>query len=607
LPVLLVLGLLVRVVFLEADPVYRAWAGYLTDEGRWTEVAREWALFRELELGNQLRLMHVIIAPVFQALIAVSFEVFDVSFASARVVSALFGIALLVAAVAFVRGRLDRTGVLFVAFGFALQPDLVFFSRIAIPEMAAMFCEVVAFALILSADRSIRRALAAGLVTALAMGMKATVFPVFFVFAVVLFVHDRAEPRKLRLLRLSAFVMGVVGPAVMVLTAGLVAISGGGGGERIGGTFGLLADFIAPNDLFGALTQLFYVPYGPAANVLLVPAWAIGGLLLVQGKKPAGPDGSLYVGTAIWTGCWIAVASLLAYFPDRYAIHVVMPLILNIGAGLSVLRRTWAVGEGPLPLGGTRAWRVFVAAWWALPAATLLAPVLLGLAATVPGFVPDGLSHRLATIVLGVLALVLGLTGPWASDRRAWLTVLITPLACAPILAGAFEVDLSEGLWALGAAETLGKALVLICAFAAAVAVSRLVSVGSRVRVSAYAYLLPLVLLWTGMMARTLVTRTYTIRDTSSLVKELAGEREFVETLTAGSLFLGNDLRYREVSPDLFRSSSPAEFVVVVLGLATIPVDGYETLAVVQPRMGRLMTPLDSRIWILQLRPQPTP
>ena len=40
----LVLGVLLRISYLDSDPHYYAWAGYITDEGRWVENARSLAL-----------------------------------------------------------------------------------------------------------------------------------------------------------------------------------------------------------------------------------------------------------------------------------------------------------------------------------------------------------------------------------------------------------------------------------------------------------------------------------------------------------------------------------------------------------------------------------
>src|SRR5258708_40256681 len=58
-------GILLRFLYLDADPDYYAWIGYITDEGRWVAHAREMALFGHLT--NTDWLVHLIVAPLFAA------------------------------------------------------------------------------------------------------------------------------------------------------------------------------------------------------------------------------------------------------------------------------------------------------------------------------------------------------------------------------------------------------------------------------------------------------------------------------------------------------------------------------------------------------------
>ena len=98
---LLAAACLLRVVFLDMDPHYYQWAGYVTDEGRWTEQARTFAQLGTVEEGGRI---HLLLAPLFQALSYVSFEVFGVSLVSARLTSARDAYDLLTV------GQLERTG-----------------------------------------------------------------------------------------------------------------------------------------------------------------------------------------------------------------------------------------------------------------------------------------------------------------------------------------------------------------------------------------------------------------------------------------------------------------------------------------------------------------
>jgi hypothetical protein len=70
---ILVLGVLLRFAYLDSDPYYDDWAGYITDEGRWVENARSLALRGTLfeEPWN----IHFLMAPLFQLGAYVAFVV----------------------------------------------------------------------------------------------------------------------------------------------------------------------------------------------------------------------------------------------------------------------------------------------------------------------------------------------------------------------------------------------------------------------------------------------------------------------------------------------------------------------------------------------------
>ena len=83
-------GAVLRLVSLNADPYCPHWRGYLTDEGRWVDQARNLVLFSSLS-ENHLSQLHVAMAPGFQLASAVSFGVFGVDYWSARLYSAVCG------------------------------------------------------------------------------------------------------------------------------------------------------------------------------------------------------------------------------------------------------------------------------------------------------------------------------------------------------------------------------------------------------------------------------------------------------------------------------------------------------------------------------------
>ena len=201
-------GIALRFLYLGADPYYHDWNGYITDEGRWIDHARALTLFGAIDsVGSRL---HLMIAPLFQAAAFAIFALFDASFWSARVVSAVGGSAVLAAFWAVYRRVASPEALLLVLAMLAVEMDLVALSRLAIPEMAAMSLSLGAFLLILGDHPGRPRLVVAGLLTAAAVGMKATVLPVVPIFAAVVLARRPAPAigaharRRARVLRCRA-------------------------------------------------------------------------------------------------------------------------------------------------------------------------------------------------------------------------------------------------------------------------------------------------------------------------------------------------------------------------------------------------------------------
>jgi hypothetical protein len=62
--IVVALGAGLRFLRLDADPHYYDWIGYITDEGRWIDQARELALFGSRNVRPSL---HVLVGPLLQA------------------------------------------------------------------------------------------------------------------------------------------------------------------------------------------------------------------------------------------------------------------------------------------------------------------------------------------------------------------------------------------------------------------------------------------------------------------------------------------------------------------------------------------------------------
>ena len=139
----LVIGVSLRFLLLDADPYYYEWAGYISDEGRWVENARSLTLFGEL--FDRYIPLHFYLAPLFQLTHCVVFRLGGVSLVTSRIFTALCGSALLVLFWGLLRRAVTGQAILLGLALLAVQADLVMLSRVAVPEMVIMFLQLLIY------------------------------------------------------------------------------------------------------------------------------------------------------------------------------------------------------------------------------------------------------------------------------------------------------------------------------------------------------------------------------------------------------------------------------------------------------------------------------
>ncbi len=135
---LMLTGIVLRFIYLDADPKFYQWIGYHTDEGRWTDQARNLVLFDQFNY-LPLQMMHLVIGSGFQFFSYLSFELFGIGFWSARLPSAIFGAGVLLAFFLVYRRYLSASACALGLVILAFDPDLLGLSRLAVPEASAMF------------------------------------------------------------------------------------------------------------------------------------------------------------------------------------------------------------------------------------------------------------------------------------------------------------------------------------------------------------------------------------------------------------------------------------------------------------------------------------
>src|SRR5262249_37695288 len=132
----------------DADPDYYSWVGYITDEGRWLAHAREMALYGHVV--NSDWLLHLLLAPLFQAISYIVFMVAGVSMWSARLPTAIAGCLLIAVYWALLRRAVTGWALLAGVLLLALDVDLIELSRVSVPETAAMLAQLGVYGLVVA-------------------------------------------------------------------------------------------------------------------------------------------------------------------------------------------------------------------------------------------------------------------------------------------------------------------------------------------------------------------------------------------------------------------------------------------------------------------------
>ena len=560
-------GIAFRFVQLGADPYYYEWNGYITDEGRWIAHARALWLFGGI--GSVGTTLHLLLAPLFQAAELLVFALADVSLASARVVSAVSGSALLIGFWAVYRRLAGPAPLLLALAMLAVETDMVVLSRLAIPEMAAMALSFAAFALAAGA-RDGRRLSAAGLVTAAAIAAKATVLPFAPILGlIVLRRRPEAGPSGWRALRW--FGAGLLIPAALGLV-GLVA-AGAVGAVRLGFTFRVLRDFVGLTDLYALVAFPFDDTLGPTLAIWGLASWlgCLGALTGAGEDEPPAARAHLH-GAVLWAGCFALLMLALEYFPSRYKVHVLIPLAVIVALGGTRLERGGLAGlhAALARLRGARG--AGAALLLAAPTALIAAAALLSLSHAM-GWDPERVRIRhgaiaLALVVVGLVArrglaslgLVRGLVWFPLLWTAAWLVAerlsLVTPRFW-PVTDGTGQA-LRWGLLAGAAAAALAAGF------------------GGWPTRAARAGFVTGALLYAGLglvrLAPGYLEPHYSMRESSrDLGILLDGVRGPIGTLGGEALFSENRLRYRSVM-DRHLPRTPLE-VVVLAGVIEDPED----------------------------------
>ena len=553
--VILALGCLLRLIHLDADPDYYAWIGYVTDEGRWIQNARDVVLFGHVVDPRQAH--HVHLAPLFHLTHLLFFKLVGISFVTTRILTAVSGCALLFVVWIFLRRVATREALVIAVLLLAFEVDLVMMSRVAVPEVPAMLFQLVAFAVIVTPPASMPRMVTGGLCLLLAVATKVTVLPVVPIFAVIAVLMSGPGARR-RLRNLAMVGAGLVVPVIPVALLWLVRQ--GGDVEGLRGTSSIVRPFLAPPSLYEIASLPFEATLAPLFNV-----WGMAVCLTFVGwaatsrSETSSTVRHWYMASLIWLGAYSVVMMSLAYFPDRYRVHLLVPLALNVAAGITLFQQIGLTGatERLRRMAPTRRLAVWTVV--GLPTAVFAAPVLASGYHLVGG---DATRLRVAMVAVAV-ALVVTVA---MLDRRVQrggspLPFLVFPVTAALAWLASSRLGLTDfpfwpapehgpWTWALGegwAAAAVAWAVTGLARRRPSWRRPAMVTAAVMYAVLSVVRVLP-----------SYVTPRYTMKQTSeNLGRELAGFHGVVATGRAESLFIANRVRYRNtpnhgVPPDAF-------------------------------------------------------
>jgi hypothetical protein len=566
--VVLLLGIALRLLQLDADPRYYMWIGYVPDEGRWVTHAREMALYGSLTQLDWF--LHLLLAPLFQLAAYLSFETLGVSLLSARLFTALCGSALLLTLWAGLRSVVPPAALLVALALAAFDMDLLQLSRVAIPEIPVMFLELVIFLLLVSRPSSAARLVLAGFLALVMTGLKATALPVVGIFAAIIAFQpaDSTGPAD-RVRRLAVFGAGFAAPLLLVTLLGALYLWRHHG--LLISLAGILKPLLATVDASTAVYSLLSLsieqPLARGLNVWALAVWVsvVGWMVTSRDDAEASRWRRYLVSAWIWIALYAGLMSVLVYFPPRYKVHIFVPMGVAAAVGIACLQN--AGGAALDRLLQARGWRgLLTLTWLGLPAAVFASPVLAAGAALFAD--ASRLRLRLACVACA-LALTVSVLRTQRSRPGVGMVLVALPLI-AELAWLALQVASDTGFpfWPVEpVASHAARSLALVAGAAATAVLTARSALRWSSRRGAWLVAVAAVCYVVVCLVRIVpgyVEPQYSLKTTSrSLSTLLNGTTARIAAFRSEGLFNENAIPYASLGGRL--SSPPPEFVVVAL------------------------------------------
>ena len=402
---MLIFGILIRFIYLDADPYDYEWVGYIIDEGRWVQYARSWAL-QGASVVPSLANIHFFVAPLFQLSNYVAFELGGVSLLTSRIFTALCGSSLLILFWATLRHSVTPQALLLGITLLAVQTDLVVLSRLAVPEMAVLFFQLVIYFVIVSNNRSSWRWVLSGMLFLAGSAMKATMVLLAPIFSVMILVMPRKPTETRRWHDLKLFWAGFAGPGMLAVLIFYFFSFESDYSRVVKDNLLTIKYFLKWSTLYNMVGFPFMSPLSDTINI-----WALALWLTILGwgslaREEIDFRSYRYLATsAVWIIGYFLLAQSMEYFPTRYKVHVLLPMALFITVGMNLIER---IGMRKIVDSLTAAkgfLGVLRLAFVSVPTAALVSPLLVSAVALL------GIdAERLATKLVCLISLTIAIT-----------------------------------------------------------------------------------------------------------------------------------------------------------------------------------------------------
>ena len=559
--IVLLAALLLRVVSLDTDPSVLISRDVITDEGWWAHNARNAVLFGQWQVDdNNLGLYS---ASLYNVLVYFSFEVFGVTYASMRMLSALAGWLTVVLAFLLIRREVSARAALFASMLLGFSNLHIIYSRTAFVESTMVF--FLALALWFWALRNQHRvfAMMSGIAFALILVTKITA--IYFLPGLILVIAAALIRRSVG--RQEALLFGsglsIVGAVYFFLFVVpnfgdwlQLNLANGSGAEWPSGPAGLI------NSTLKLLGSSFYakVPMITAFTLLslglfVVSASANGLTKAVRdAKEMEATSAALLVG-------YLFSLSFTVYQPER---RFLPALFLMVVLSSFLLEKGWtaieSLAQADYQMGAVGWFTVL----FLLPAIGILHLRLHFDSAPLEWLLK-------AIIIAGLIAIAVSLSrGRWPSRIKSNLLVasrLVLVLLFFVLYLGLAYKALE--LWGLDLRGAANDRILVIAVSVVVLVCAVIVSMRVRDARRSAPYLLCAFLLIEGIQISTwLLQPTYTLKDTSASLSEILNRDDTIVTyyetalMTTSARVICRSER-RGFNVDVFETSAP-QYVMVL-------------------------------------------